>query len=213
MQIANKKLFPIFLKLEHKDILIVGGGKVAYEKLLSLKNTLHSITIIADRISEKIIAEKEKGEIHIHLIERKVELTDLENRYLIIIATDNPTLNTNLVLYARQKKIWVNSVDDPKNCDFYTASVLDRGPVRVAISTEGRFAGLSRTIRRVLDLLLPVGDEALLNQLTEVRSEIRNQLVDFESRNKILKEILVDLENRYFKFKTLQENNRNGRAT
>ncbi len=171
----NPKLFPVFLNLEGKDVLVVGGGNVALEKLTALSVTGANITLIAKEIFHPT-REFIKNINTITVIEKEIELKDLENRFLIYAATNNGFLNAELRKYANQKRIWINSVDDPLNCDFYSASVIDKGSVRIAISTNGGFPGISKVLRKVLDIVLPDADVDLFQKIFRLRKELQEKI-------------------------------------
>ncbi|ANH02145.2 Siroheme synthase domain protein [Leptospira borgpetersenii str. 4E] len=124
--------YPAFLNLENKNILLIGGGKVAFEKLPHLIDSGAKITLITLEACREVAQVLEKHpEIKVEY--RSVEFSDLQGKTLVFSATNDSDLNARLADYAHSWKIWINCADDPSNCDFYSAAVLDRGLVRVAI--------------------------------------------------------------------------------
>ncbi|TGN01016.1 precorrin-2 dehydrogenase/sirohydrochlorin ferrochelatase family protein [Leptospira yasudae] len=193
----NRK-YPAFLNLENKNVLLIGGGKVALEKLPHLLDAGAKITLIALETCREVAQILEKHpEIKVEY--RSVEFSDLQGRALVFSATNDSDLNRRLSDYAHSWKIWINCADDPSNCDFYSAAVLDRGPVRVAISTEGNFAGLSGVVKTTLEELIPDEHEEELQELMRLRKELKSILPDPEKRKKVLKELLQTLKEDYFK--------------
>ncbi|RHX81146.1 siroheme synthase [Leptospira yasudae] len=190
--------YPAFLNLENKNVLLIGGGKVALEKLPHLLDAGAKITLIALETCREVAQILEKHpEIKVEY--RSVEFSDLQGRALVFSATNDSDLNRRLSDYAHSWKIWINCADDPSNCDFYSAAVLDRGPVRVAISTEGNFAGLSGVVKTTLEELIPDEHEEELQELMRLRKELKSILPDPEKRKKVLKELLQTLKEDYFK--------------
>ncbi|WP_061223779.1 precorrin-2 dehydrogenase/sirohydrochlorin ferrochelatase family protein [Leptospira weilii] len=190
--------YPAFLNLENKNILLIGGGKVAFEKLPHLIDSGAKITLITLEACKEVAQVLEKHpEIKVEY--RSVEFSDLQGKTLVFSATNDSDLNARLTDYAHSWKIWINCADDPSNCDFYSAAVLDRGPVRVAISTEGNFAGLSGVVKTILEELIPDEHEEELQELMRLRKELKSILPDSEKRKKILKELLRALKEDYFK--------------
>ncbi|TGK16333.1 precorrin-2 dehydrogenase/sirohydrochlorin ferrochelatase family protein [Leptospira kmetyi] len=190
--------YPAFLNLENKNILLIGGGKVALEKLPHLIESGAKITLISLEVCGQVARILEKHpEIKVEY--RSVEFSDLQGRALVFSATNDSDLNRRLSDYAHSWKIWINCADDPSNCDFYSAAVLDRGPIRVAISTEGSFAGLSGIVKTTLEELIPNEHEDELQELMRIRKELKSILPDSEKRRKVLKDLLQTLKEDYFK--------------
>lgn len=198
------KLFPVFLNLDGRDVLVIGGGRVALEKLTSLKVTGAEITLIAKEISEET-NHFIKGMENVQVFMREVHYEDLDNRFLIFAATNNSTLNADLRIYANRKKILINAVDDPVNCDFYSSSVIDKGLVRVAISTNGQFPGFSKTVKKILDLVLPDEHLETFKKIFQFRKQLKEKISSTRERSQILGEITNKLEQNYFRIKQLEE--------
>jgi siroheme synthase-like protein len=173
-------------------VLLVGGGSVAWAKLAALKEAGADLRIVATRFSTAFRWEA-RG---IRLQERPFAPSDLEGARLVIAATNDPTVNAAIASEARARGIWVNAVDDPLACDAFFASTLRRGPVTLAISTDGAFPGLSRSLRLALESLLP--DEGPLHDLTALRARLRQRLPDPAARARALRALLHDFETRYF---------------
>ncbi|EPG74081.1 siroheme synthase domain protein [Leptospira fainei serovar Hurstbridge str. BUT 6] len=193
-------LLPVFLKLEGKNVLLVGAGKVALEKLGSLLGTGCRLTVLAREIHpdvSNLLADRSD----ISLIQKSVELSDLAGFQLIYSATNDREINQRLVLEAKRLGIWINCADDPESCDFYSAAFFDRGPLRVAVSTQGEFAGLSGTVRTILEELLPVDHEKDLVDLFEIRKITKQRLGDPETRKIALRELLQEFREKYLKAK------------
>ncbi|MBM9498802.1 bifunctional precorrin-2 dehydrogenase/sirohydrochlorin ferrochelatase [Leptospira sp. 201903071] len=189
--------YPAFLNLENKNILLVGGGKVALEKLPHLIDCRAKITVITLEACREVVAILDQHpEIKIEY--RSVDFSDLQGRALVFSATNDSELNRRLCEYAHSWKIWINCADDPSNCDFYSAAVLDRGPLRIAISTEGNFAGLSGVVKSALDELIPNDHEEDFQELIEFRKELKSILPDVDRRKRVLKNLLQTLKEEYF---------------
>jgi precorrin-2 dehydrogenase / sirohydrochlorin ferrochelatase len=189
--------YPAFLNLENKNILLIGGGKVALEKLPHLIDCGAKITVITLEACREVLAILDKHpEIKVEY--RSVDFSDLQGRALVFSATNDSELNRRLCEYAHSWKIWINCADDPSNCDFYSAAVLDRGPLRIAISTEGNFAGLSGVVKSALEELIPKDHEEDFQELIDFRKELKSILPDPERRKRILKNLLQTLKEEYF---------------
>ncbi len=204
--IKDYKLLPIFLNLKEKPLLLIGAGKVAEQKLETLLPTGARIKIVAEKVSEsvgKLLETKKIASLDI----RPFAESDLEGQYLVIAATNDSALNHSIAALARQKGLLINSVDDPPNCDFYMGAVVDRGAVRIAISTQGSLPGLSGLLRKLLEELLPEEHDALWNELMEKRSNLRKVVGTMEERMDILREAIKMVEARYFEFEKIKSKN------
>lgn len=132
------------------------------------------------------------AEIH----ERPFRTNDVEGVALVIAATNAPATNLHIAKTARGLGVWVNAVDDVAACDAYFAATIRRGPLTLAIGSQGGFPGLTRALRRLLAAFLPEGDVPLLHRLAEARQRCRH-LPDPESRKAALDPLLTAFEATY----------------
>jgi precorrin-2 dehydrogenase/sirohydrochlorin ferrochelatase len=177
-------LFPIFLNLVDKNCLIIGGGKVAERKVQDLLNYDAQITVISPLTEDKIQHWANKGIITWK--KRKFQESDLNNAFLVFLATDNSELNRQVVNYCREKRVFVNAVDDPPNCDFYVPSVVRRQSLAIAISTEGKSPLFARKMREELDKTITAEYGEFVEILGELRELIKAQVTDISKRKEIL---------------------------
>lgn len=191
------KKYPIFLNLEARNILIVGGGNACLEKLMGLEHTGANLHLISLSYSEDVLAFLERYPT-IKKETRAVTEEDLNHRDIIFLATSDPKTNQEFRTLAKEKGIWVNSVDDPKNCDFYSSSTVTVGPIQFAISTDGMFAGVSSTLRKLFEEVLPKEDHELLETIFTMRRNLKELLPNQEERRKVLKDIVHKLNSEYF---------------
>ena len=173
-------LFPIFLKLNNDDLhlLIVGGGYVGLEKIEAvLGNSPEAkITLIAPEIRAEI-REIAAQNPHVILLQRTFEDFDLDYKDLVIVATNDKEENKRIKRLARARHLLCNVADTPAECDFYLSSVVKKGNLKVAISTNGMSPTLAKRLREVLTEALPDDLETAMEQLKGVRDLLR---VDFE---------------------------------
>jgi precorrin-2 dehydrogenase/sirohydrochlorin ferrochelatase len=149
---AQNPLFPAFLKLENLRVLLVGGGNVGLEKLTAILRsspntavTVVSITFLAE------LRELAARHPRIQLIERGWQETDLDTADIVFAATDDPTLHRRIKDAARPRRLLVNVADTPDLCDFYLSSVVQKGQLKVAISTNGKSPTVAKRVRAVLE--------------------------------------------------------------
>ena len=188
----TNKLFPVFLKLENLQLLIVGGGYVGFEKLNAvLQNSpAASVKLVAKEISPQI-RQLVAGYSKVLLIEKEYESTDIEETADIIIAAVNdPVLSAQVHADAKAKRKLVNVADKPALCDFYLSSVVRKGSVKIAISTNGKSPTVAKRLREVLENLLPDEMEDLLDNISLIRQSLKG---DFEEKVKQLNELTSSL--------------------
>jgi precorrin-2 dehydrogenase / sirohydrochlorin ferrochelatase len=166
-------LFPIFLKLEQMHILIVGGGNVGLEKLEAvLKNSPKTlITLVAPLVKEEIFDLAK--EHNIRIIQREYDPDDLHNKDLVIAGTDAPEVNAQVRTDGRQRKLLVNVADTPDLCDFYLSSVVKKGDLKIAISTNGKSPTFAKRFREILEDVLPESLQETLDNLKILRDKLK----------------------------------------
>ena len=183
----RNNLFPVFLKLESLDTLIVGGGHVGLEKLTAiLKNSPHAkVSLVARTIQEpiKTLAAQHQN---VTLFERNFKLWDLWNKDLLILAANNRSLHETIRKFARTRRVLINVADTPDLCDFYLGSVVTKGNLKIGISTNGKSPTISKRIREYLEEALPEETNDLLDNMNKIREQIKG---DFKHKVKVLNEV------------------------
>jgi precorrin-2 dehydrogenase / sirohydrochlorin ferrochelatase len=183
----RNNLFPVFLKLESLETLIVGGGHVGLEKLTALlKNSPSAkVSLVARTIQEpiKVLAQEHE---HVKLFERNFKLWDLWNKDLLILATNNRNLHETIRKFARSRRLLINVADTPDLCDFYLGSVVTKGNLKIGVSTNGKSPTMSKRIREYLEEALPEETNELLDNMQKIREQIKG---DFSKKVKVLNEV------------------------
>jgi siroheme synthase-like protein len=187
----KNQLYPVFLKLHELRLLLVGGGNVALEKLQSvLANSPDTrITIVAPMIREEVrnlIATFPQC----ILVERPFEEPDIDNADVIICATDNKELHKQIKGLANKKKILVNVADTPELCDFYLGSIVQKGNLKIGVSTNGKSPTVAKRIKELLNDVLPEEVDELLDNMQAIRNKMK---VSFDEKVKRLNEITKEL--------------------
>jgi uroporphyrin-III C-methyltransferase/precorrin-2 dehydrogenase/sirohydrochlorin ferrochelatase len=141
-------LFPLFLKLAGRRVVLVGAGTVATEKLRHLLDADAAVTVVAPDIAPAIAASP------VTLVRREFEAGDLDGAWLVVSAAP-PEVNRAVSAAAAERRIFVNAVDDPPSASAYAAAVLRRDQLTVAISTDGAAPALAGLFREALDALMP----------------------------------------------------------
>jgi len=192
--IENKnKLYPIFLKLEELDLLLVGAGNVGLEKLNSLLSNSPEakITIVAPIIKEEV-----RQLFHNHptctLIQRSFEETDLDNKDLVVLATDDIQLHKRIKSLASEREILINVADTPELCDFYLGSIVQKGNLKIAISTNGKSPTAAKRIKEVLNKALPGELDDVIENLHEIRNKLNGNFEFKVKKLNAITKVLVD---------------------
>ncbi len=185
--ISKNKLYPIFLKLEQLHTLLVGAGNVGLEKLQSLLSNAPEarITIVAPSV-KKEVKEFINDYPNCLLEERPFEVEDLEGKDIVVLATDDKGLHYQVKTLAREKGLLVNVADTPDLCDFYLSSIVQKGHLKIAISTNGKSPTAAKRIKEILNNTLPDELDEVIENLHQVRSQLTG---NFEYKVKRMNEI------------------------
>ncbi|BCL69628.1 ferrochelatase [Vibrio nigripulchritudo] len=184
------RYFPLFFDLNHKPVLVVGGGEVASRKVDSLLRAGADVTIISPKIDpylQKLVEEQK-----CHWV-KAFYSPDMMTDYIQVWATtDNPELNHKVHADAKHKGIMVNVVDDQPYCDFITPSMVNRGRIQIAISSGGASPVLVRNIREKLESLLSQNVSLLAEFAASKRNSIKESLPSVDSRRKFWEAFFSD---------------------
>jgi siroheme synthase-like protein len=179
-------LFPAFLKLDGRRVVIIGGGPVAASKLAALQAAGGDILVVAP----EVCAEIESSGV---AVARKVfEPSDLEGAWFVVAAAP-PEVNRSVAGEAQRLRVFVNAVDDPANASVYLGGVVRRGGVTLGISTDGAAPALAGLLREALDAMLPADVDAWSVRAHELRQSWRARGVPMEARRPELLEALNEL--------------------
>ena len=179
--------YPVFLEMKQRRCVVIGGGTVAERRVEGLVAAQAGVTVISPAITERLARLHEQGAIrHLAREHRPGDLTGCE---LAFVAMDDPELNAAACREARSRFVWVNSADDPAQCDFILPAVLRRGGLVVAVSTGGESPAVTRAIREELDEYIGSDYAQLVQIAGEVRKELRRKLIrpNAEAWNSALK--------------------------
>ena len=191
IETKKNSLFPVFLKLENKRLLLIGGGNIAFEKLNSVINNSPKtqVKIVAKELCNEII-EISKENTSIQLVEKEYHKSDLENIDIVIASVNDIKLSKVIVDDAHEQGLWVNVADKPELCDFYLSSIVQKGNLKIAISTNGLSPTLAKRLKEMLQDVLPEDLDALLENLSEIRNSLKG---DFASKVKQLNDLTKSL--------------------
>jgi siroheme synthase-like protein len=183
----KNRLYPVFLKLEQLELLVVGGGNIGLEKLQSLlaNSPDTRITIVSITVLETV-RQLISGHENITIIERAFEEQDLDGKDLVISATGDRAFSEQLRDLCKERKILVNVADTPDLCDFYLGSIVQKGNLKIAISTNGKSPTAAKRLKEVLNHGLPEEIDESLENLHRIREKLKG---DFSYKVKRMNEI------------------------
>jgi uroporphyrin-III C-methyltransferase/precorrin-2 dehydrogenase/sirohydrochlorin ferrochelatase len=183
-------VYPTFLRLAGRKVVVVGGGPVASSKLDGLLAARAEVTVVAPDIRPEL------DRPGVCLKHKPFEAADLDGAWWVVAAAP-PEVNQAVLAAADARHLWVNAVDDPPNATAYLGGVVRRSDVTIAISTGGRAPALAGLLREAIDAWLPHGLDAWLEAADEARRGWKRDGVPMERRRPMLLETLNRLYERH----------------
>jgi precorrin-2 dehydrogenase / sirohydrochlorin ferrochelatase len=165
-----ERLFPIYVKLRNRRVLVVGGGKVAEGKILGLLDTGAVIRVVALQASTRVREWAAAGRLA--LAEREFQTADLEGVFLAVVAAGFAPIGEQVFAAAQARGILVNVVDVPGQCTFFYPAVVRRGDLQIAISTSGQSPSLAQRLRQQLERQVGEGYARWVAELGETRRRV-----------------------------------------
>ena len=182
----SAQLYPVFLRLEGRRVVLVGGGSVAASKLPALVDAAARVTVVAPEI---------RGELQrsgVTLVRRAFEPADLDGAFFVIAAA-TPEVNRAVAAAAAERGLFVNAVDDAASASAYLGGVVRRGGVTVAIGTAGRAPALAGLLREALNELLPDDLETWVSLGEYLRKQWKERGIAIDERRPLLLRALQEL--------------------
>ena len=167
---------PIFLQVQGKPCLVVGGGEVASRKVALLLDAGAQVTVISPEVTDEI--KELAGSQRVTLLRRAYRTGDMQGCHLVYAATDDRDLQRRLADEARQSGIFINVADAPEFCSFIAPAVVRRGRLQVAISTAGASPAFARQLRLRIEQDLGEEIEVLLELMGELRDWLKRREPD-----------------------------------
>ncbi len=179
---------PVFLDVKGRDCLVVGGGSTALRKTELLLRAGAKVTVLSVSFHPRL-TELAKQEA-LTLRRKSFEPGDLEQRRLVIAATDDPALNARIAELGENKHLLVNTVDQPESCNFIMPAIVDRSPLTVAISSGGRAPILTRLLKARLEVMIPANFGQLAKLAGNYRDRVKKMLSRQEQRRRFWEQVL-----------------------
>ncbi len=162
--------FPAYLKIDDKEILIVGGGKIATDKLRHLLDFTSKITLLSKEYDQDILELSQTNGIK--TIQKIYEKGDIDSFDIVIVAIDDIEKQKEIYLEAKSKKILCNSVDAVEYCDFIFPSYIKKGELTIAVSTSGASPAVAKYLRRFIEKFIPKDIEKFLLEMKSLREKL-----------------------------------------
>jgi len=189
----RNNLYPVFLKLDELKALVVGGGNVGLEKVNALlfSSPDANVTIIAPAIKSEL---KEAIKDHITYVyhERAFDDQDLDEVDIAILATDDKELHKHIKRLARKKGVLCNVADTPELCDFYLGSVVKKGNLKIAISTNGKSPTIAKRLKEIFNHVIPDEIDHVLINMQGIRNKLNGNFAQKVKKLNRISKVLVE---------------------
>ena len=177
-------LFPMFVKLAGRSCVVVGGGTIAALKVESLLHAGANVTVVSPKLSARLDELQLEGRLA--WIPRRFQPCDVNGAFLVIAATSDDSVNELVFREAERSGILCNAVDQPPRCNFYFPAVVRRGPLQIAISTNGLSPSLAQRLRKEFEVSFGSEYEGWLLWLGAVREALMERKLNFATRKRLL---------------------------
>lgn len=184
-------VFPVFLKLEGRPVLVVGAGPVAAGKLRPLLDAGARVTVVAPDVVDEIAA-LEPG---LTIVRRGFEPGDVDGVWYVVAAAP-PEVNRAVSRAAEARCLFVNAVDDLESASAYLGAIVQKAGVTIAMSTDGEAPALVGLMREALELMLPDDLEAWMTSAQEARRAWLAERVPMAERRPLLLQALNEIYER-----------------
>jgi len=191
---SSNKLFPVFLKLEQLHVLLIGAGNVGLEKLQAIINNAPKtkIRVVAKEVADSFTALADQYKT-VEIIIGEYRPDYLNECDIVIAAVNDIATSKRIRDDAKQKGKLINVADKPEHCDFYLGSIVTKGNLKLAISTNGKSPTVAKRLKEVFNELLPEELEEVLNNIQQIRNNLKG---DFKNKvhklNELTKVLLED---------------------
>jgi uroporphyrin-III C-methyltransferase/precorrin-2 dehydrogenase/sirohydrochlorin ferrochelatase len=182
------KFLPVFMKLTNRPCLVVGGGKMAARKVTLLLRSSARITLVSPELCDEMEALVNEGKIE--YLAREYRQGDIDEKILVIAATNRQEINEEVSRLAGEHRIPVNVVDQPALCSFIIPSIINRDPIQIAVSTGGASPVLARLLRARLESFVPAAYGRLASLVEEYRQQAKGRFTNPDKRRYFWESVL-----------------------
>lgn len=175
----RNELYPVFLKVSKLNVLIVGGGNVGHEKLhFLLKSSPNAnVEVVAKWFAPEVIELAKKH--NVKLTKSSYRRKFLKKKHFVVAATNDARLNKRVHRHAKKRYLLANIADTPELCDFYMGGIVNKGHVKIAISTNGKSPTTAKRLRQFFEEVIPEDVNEMVQNLNEYRKTLKG---DFEAK-------------------------------
>ena len=190
--------FPIYMNIKNEDrVLLIGGGKVALQKLKVLIDNQINIHLVAEQVDLSIYEylsgyENSETAVEMELAEYREELLS-DDYSFVIAATNDRELNSRIAAASKDRNIPVNVVDDPELSTFIFPSIIKRGDLVIGISSSGKAPAVTQYYKERFAQQLPDNIEEILEAVGEYREQIKNDVRDHKKRAAMIRERFLEM--------------------
>jgi len=190
----GNNLFPVFLKLEQLHVLLIGAGNVGLEKLQAIisNSPETKIKVVAKEVADSFTALANQYK-NVEVVLAEYEHSYLDQSDIVIAAVNDVSTSKRIRDDAKQKGKLINVADKPELCDFYLGSIVTKGNLKLAISTNGKSPTVAKRLKEVFNELLPEELDEVLNNIQQIRNKLKG---DFKNKvhklNELTKVLLED---------------------
>lgn len=182
--------YPIFLEVQGKRTVLIGGGTVAFRKAKALIDRGARLVLIAEQINDNLVALA-KGD-QVELIRSKYSKEYLAEATLVIAATNDMELNKEIYKHCQELEVLCNVVDQPELCDFFVPAVVKRGDLQIAVGTEGSCPAYAGHLKKKLETMITEEHGNFLKELENVRQQIMKDIDSEVIRKAIMSQLVAD---------------------
>jgi precorrin-2 dehydrogenase / sirohydrochlorin ferrochelatase len=184
---TKRTYYPLFLDIAGKLCVVLGGGKIAERKVSTLIKFKAKVKLISPKITKNLSKRAESAKIE--FVEREYREGDLEGAVLAFAATDQKEVNLRIKREADARALPINVVNDPRSCEFLVPSIVQKGPITIAISTSGSLPLLSKKLRQEIDNYLTEDYIKYADMIGKFRKTLKETVKDGRRRKEIMAEI------------------------
>lgn len=189
--------FPLFVNLQHKEVLIIGGGSVAFQEISQFLTFDAKITLLAQEIDQNLQVLIKAYEARIDYVNEKPSIDSLSNLKcnptLVIVTENDAKLNAEIYTYYQNKNVLVQDISSRSRCDFIFPAIIKRGDVVCGISSSGKSPHVSQFLKSLIESSLPQNISDINEHMEEIRRAVRQSISDPSKRSKTLQTIFLRL--------------------
>ncbi len=182
------KYYPVNLDIRNRKCLVVGGGTVGTRKVMTLLNCGAKVTVVSSDVAEKL-QEFSDGDV-IKLEKRPFQISDLDQMFLVIGATDNPELNRQIHVEAERLGMLCNIADRPEDCNFILPAIVNRDDLIIAISTSGKSPAFAKKIRKDLEKVFGSEYAEFLKLMGNIRNKLLSEDHEPEAHKHLFEQLI-----------------------